>query len=859
MIATQTTNLESSVEVCLRALSTAEKFELLSGDPHWFTKPNYRAGVPALQTANGPMGVRPYLKSPLLERAVFDSAKTTAFPGGISLAAAWDPELSERVGAAIAGECNVLGVDVLLAPCVCMVRVPFGGRNFESHGEDPFLAGRLAARFIAGVEGEGVGSSLKHFVGNDTDWKRHNVDMRIGERALREIYLRPFQIAIEESAPETVMFAYPKINGDHCCEHPRLLGPILRGEWGYEGVTISDWMAVRSGLASFDAGVDLEMPRARYFEGGLLAAIESDAARLRALDDKVRRLIRLSLKRKAFLEETGGGRKIRPGTARQRRLARRAACESMVLLKNEGSILPLSPDAHPRIAVIGPNADVARPGAGGSSVICPERCRSPLEVLRERVGASAAIRHAPGIRRASDALPIPEANWYRDARQQRRGLQVEYFNNLERRGEPVLRKTVGQVSMDWGDFSPERGVYPSYFSARFEGWLAAETSGEWRLRLFAKDGARLWIDGELIVDLIEGTEPGVPETIRWSRLKSARPVVALRAAEPRHVVIEYANRAGKACLSLGWEPHDPDPLGTAVRTAMDSDIALVFAGSAMDEHEGGDLPDPRLPDGQDELIHKVAEANPRTVVVLNNGTPYFLDRWIDQVPAVLEAWFPGQEGAEAMADLLLGEASPCGKLPFTYFHHEGDNPAMAGYPAVRDAAETAPPEDVDQLIESTDERPPRIDYEEGLFLGYRHVDRAGLRPLFAFGHGLSYTSFQWSPVRAPRRTLRPGEALECSVVLENVGSMDGAEVVQLYAGPVAPAPDAPVRRLAAFGKVFVPQGKRRRAKLRMLARELETYDEARGRWHLPAGRYRIELGSASDRIVDSFEIEVAAE
>ena len=847
------------MEACLRALSTEEKFELLSGDPHWFTKPNYRAGVPALQTANGPMGVRPYLKSPLLERAVFDSAKTTAFPGGISLAAAWDPELSERVGAAIAGECNALGVDVLLAPCVCMVRVPFGGRNFESHGEDPFLAGRLAARFIAGVEGEGVGSSLKHFVGNDTDWERHNVDMRIGERALREIYLRPFQIAIEESAPETVMFAYPKINGDHCCEHPQLLGPILRGEWGYEGVTISDWMAVRSGLASFDAGVDLEMPRTRYFEAGLLAAIESDEARLRALDEKVRRLIRLSLKRKAFLEETGGGRKIRPGTVRQRRLARRAARESMVLLKNEGSILPLSPDAYPRIAVIGPNADIARPGAGGSSVICPERCRSPLEVLRERVGESAAIRHAPGIRRASDALPIPEANWYRDARQQRRGLRLDYFNNLERRGEPVLRKTVGQVSMDWGDFSPERGVYPSYFSARFEGWLVAETSGEWRLRLFAKDGARLWIDGELVVDLIEGTEPGVPETTRWSRLKSARPVVALRAGEPRHVVIEYANRVGKACLSLGWEPHDPDPLETAVRAAADSDIALVFAGSAMDEHEGGDLPDPRLPDGQDELIRKVAEANPRTVVLLNNGTPYLLDRWIDQVPALLEAWFPGQEGAEAMADLLLGEASPCGKLPFTYFRHEADNPAMAGYPAVRDAAEKAPPEDVDQLIESTEERPPQIDYEEGLFLGYRHTDRAGLRPLFAFGHGLSYTRFEWSDFQVDQRRLETEGFLECRVRVRNVGDFDGAEVVQLYAGPSEPVEGEPIKRLAAFAKVFVRAGQTRVARLRMEARELERFDPATGAWHVLPGPYRLSFAESSAAVCHTVEIEVAAE
>ena len=334
MIPTETTNLDSSVEACLGAMSAGEKFELLSGDPHWFTKPNYGAGVPALQTANGPMGVRPYLKTPVEKGAVFPAAKATVFPGGVALAAAWDPELSRKVGAAIAGECNAKGVDVLLAPCVCLVRLPQGGRNFESHGEDPFLAGRLAAAFIRGGEGEGVAASLKHFVCNDTDWERHNVDVRVGERALHELYLRAFQIAIEESTPETVMFAYPKVNGRHCCEHPELLGPILRKAWGYGGVTISDWKAVRSGLESFRAGVDLEMPGPEFFDAALLARVEKDPELLGLLEEKARRIVRLALKREAYLRENGGGRKRRPGTATQRRLARRAARESMVLLKN---------------------------------------------------------------------------------------------------------------------------------------------------------------------------------------------------------------------------------------------------------------------------------------------------------------------------------------------------------------------------------------------------------------------------------------------------------------------------------------------------------------------------------------------
>jgi len=595
-------------------------------------------------------------------------------------------------------------------------------------------------------------------------------------------------------------------------------------------------------------------------DAALLARVEKDPELLGLLEEKARRIVRLALKREAYVRENGGGRKRRPGTETQRRLARRAARELMVLLKNEAGLLPLHAGQLGKLAVIGPNVDVARVGGGGSLAVCPERSVSPLEVVRERLPGQAEIVHAPGIRRASDSLPIPDRCWFRDPEGRRPGLEAAYFNNLERRGDPIWRGRVAGLELDWGDFSPEKGVYPSYFSARFEGWLFPERDGPTELRLRVKDGARLWIDGERKLDLISETETGAATGRPWSRAKRAKVVVDLERDRPRHVVVEYANRRTKSCLVLGWQPHDPDPMDTARRAAAEADIVLVFAGSADDEHESRDIPGARLPAGQDDLISEVVAANRRTVVVLNTGTPYLLDRWIEKVPAVLQAWFSGQEGAAATADILLGAASPAGRLPFTYFRSAEDNPAWAGYPPGASGATKAGdlPEDVDERVETTVVESPRIDYTEGLLLGYRGADQKGIAPLFAFGHGLGYTRFEWSDFRVDEGRLETGGYLECRVRVRNVGDFDGAEVVQLYAGPSEPREGEPIKRLAAFAKVFVPAGKTRVARLRVEARELACYDPDTGLWQVSPGSYRLTFSKSAAAVCHTVEIEAAA-
>ena len=827
-----TESLGDAVGAVLRELTPAEKFELISGLPHWFVKPNRRVGLPGLQTANGPAGLRPFLKSPVLPEFVSGSAKTTAHPAGIALAATWDPARVRKTAALMGDECNRFGVDILLGPCVCLTKVPFGGRNFESYGEDPRLAASMGAAFIRGVEGEGVGTSLKHFVGNDTDYQRHNVDIRVDDRVLRELYLRPFQLILREQPPETVMFAYNKINGVHMSDNAYLLDDVLRGEWGYDGIVMADWSAVRSQLRAFRAGVDLEMPGSRYFEASLFEEVAKEPALLKQLDEKARRIVRFSLKR----ERAVRAHTKRPTPrARLRKAAADTARESMVLLKNEAGLLPLDPARHPKLAIIGPNADVLRTGGGGSSMVCAERAPSPLEALRERLDPAHTITHAPGIRRDADLFPIPPECWSVNAEGKRGGLRAEFFNNGECRGEPTVRRTVSRIAFDWGDFSPAEGIYPSFFSVRFSGWVTANPGGEYVLKCLGRGDATVWIDGE---PLLRG---GNGRT-----LDDATAIVRFEKGRPHHVRLEFSNMKGKAAVALGWEPHDPDPQATAVAAAAAADVALVFAGtSRFDETEGRDLASPRLPAGQDAFIREIAAANPNTVVVLNNGTPLFLDRWIDHVPALLEAWFPGQEGGVALADLLSGEESPCGKLPFTFFRSGHDNPAVRHYPKVRDTSADVAVEDIDTRIEARADEDPHIEYAEGLDLGYRHADRIGERPLFPFGFGLGYTTFALSDAKLSGRRLNPGGRLRLSVRLTNTGDREGAEVVQLYLGPDPSRADRPIKQLAAFRKVRLAPGAAKTVRFDIRSTDLETYDPDQRAWITPPGDYLAFVGTSA--------------
>lgn len=841
------TTLHKQVEQVLSELSFDEKFTLISGQPHWFFKGNKRLGVPALQTANGPSGVRPYLKSPNYPEGVVDIAKTTAYPAGIALAATWNRDTVEEVGRTIANECNEKGVDVLLGPCVCLVRLPVGGRNFESYGEDPVLAGKLAAGYITGVQSKGVAATIKHFVCNDTEYKRHSIDIHLSQRTLHELYLRPFEIAIREANPWSVMTSYNFVNGVRVCDSRSLQTELLKEKWGFDGFVMSDWGAVYSAEPTFAAGMDLDMPRGKHFASAELKEIVAASNEYRKLlDDKVRRLVRFALARKQYLEETP----LKPLSLQaKRQTARNATRESIVLLKNRSGILPLDPDRTNSIVVLGPNADVLRTGGGGSSYVCPERAPSPLAVLRERYSDAIDIRHEPGVRRERDIFPVDPKQLYLDDTSERHGVRVEYFNNTECNGAPCAVEALDTISRDWVDLSPASGIYPSYFSSRFTTVLVPEESGERELKLLALEGARLWIDDELVIDLWtrEGHHQGAT---KWSKMNLDTARFKFEKGRPYHVRVEHYNSSMKSLVALGWEPARNDLLGAALAAAENADLAIVFAGTAWyDETEGRDLKSPWLPDGQDEFINKVAAANPNTIVVLNNGGPLLIDNWNDNVAALVEAWFPGQEGGAAIADVLFGETNPSGKLPFTFFRRWSDNPAHATYPKQPESDAADRVEDIDTVIEHQETDHPTIEYREGLFLGYRYTDKHDVTPLYPFGFGMSYTGFEIAECRLSSAELRENQSLELEITVKNTGNRTGAQVVQVYFGPAEPAPERPIKQLVAFDKVQLEPGNEKRIELAISRHDITFYDETDGDWAVVPGNYRLFVGTAADDIV----------
>ena len=633
----------------------AEKADLLSGNT-FETRPNDRLGIPAIRMADGPMGVRWYT--------------ATAFPASVALAATWDTELVRQVGRAIARELKAQGRDMLLAPCVNIHRVPMAGRNFESYGEDPFLAARMAVAYIRGVQGEGVIASVKHFAANNQEQERNTIDVRADERTLHEIYFPAFKAAVQEAGVWSVMSAYNKINGRWCSENSWLLTEVLKKQWGFRGFVVSDWGAVQSTVETANAGCDLEMPTGKFMNGAaLLREVAAGKIAQDTIDDKVRRILRVMFLSGLF-ERDRGKSPEKPDLSAHPQLSRSAAVESAVLLKNEAGILPLDPKRIRSIAVIGPNAAVGRAGGGGAALVNFPYVVSPLEGLRTRFGKRLTINYSAGSIQTGDLFPIETAYLAPPgAKPGEHGLLGEYFNNPKLEGTPVFRRIDPEVDFRWGAASPARGVISDGFSVRWTGSLTAPKSGTYYLDGFGDDGTRLVLDGRVLFD-----SWGLPR-------KTYTAEVRLEAGRVYSLRFEYYENISAATARLGWREKTGDLIPAAVEAAAKSDVALVFAGlSDYFESETFDRATMALPEGQDALIQAVAKANPRTVVVLNSGSPVLMSAWLDAVPAVVLNWYPGQEHGHAAAAVLAGDADPGGRLPFTLPKSWEDSAAYGRYP-----------------------------------------------------------------------------------------------------------------------------------------------------------------------------------
>ncbi len=701
--------VDQRVQDLLGRMTLQEKVAMLSGADWMQSVPNERLGIPSIKMADGPIGIRSWAGPSAQTNAAVSSKKvtTTSFPAGVAMAATWDIDLLQGEGQAIGQELKALGRDMILGPTVNINRTPLWGRNFEGYGEDPYLTSRLAVAYIKGVQGEGVIATVKHFDANNQEFERHRINAVIDQRALHEIYFPAFKAAVQEADAWSVMSAYNKLNGVYCAENPFLLKDVLQKEWGFKGFVVSDWGSTYSTAATVNAGMDLEMPGGEPAEdwlkrpgaqaagnGGrwltpekVLADIKAGKISTATIDDNVGRILRVIFVSgqfdKSHHQATG-----EIDTPEQRAFVRKAATESIVLLKNGGDLLPLDVSKIHSVVVIGPNAGVARTGGGGSSLVTPKYSVSPLKGIQDRAGQR---------------------------------LQVTYALGATMEGEPAGNETAEQLRNE------------------------------------------------------------------------------------------------------------------AVSAAAKADVAIVVVGRFPKlESEDFDIKSLDLPAGQDELIAAVAKVNKHTVVVINAGGPVIMSKWIDQVPSIVDMWYGGQEGGNAIADVLFGNANPSGKLPVSFVKRWEDSPAYGHYPG----------------------KNLQVEYAEGIYVGYRYFDTKKIEPLFPFGYGLSYTKFDYSDLKVSPNETSADQPVEVSVQVRNSGLRPGAEVVELYVHDDHASVDRPVQELKGFRRVELAAGESKEVHFSLDRSAMAFYSTAKKDWVAEPGQFDVLIGSSSRdiRVKGSFTL-----
>ncbi|MEF2073018.1 beta-glucosidase [Consotaella aegiceratis] len=795
----------AEIETLLDAMTLDEQVSLLSGEDSWSLPAIERLNIGKLRVTDGPNGARGF-------GSVFGGVKSACFPAGIALGATWNVELVEEVGAALANQARAKGAHMLLAPTVNIHRSVTNGRNFECYSEDPILTAELATAYIRGLQANGIGATVKHFVGNESEIERATISSVIDERALREIYLIPFEWAVKAAGSWGIMTSYNRLDGTYTSEHPWLLGEVLHGDWAYDGVAMSDWFGSHSTAPTVNAGLDLEMPGPTRDRGAkLVEAVKAGAVSDATIRARARAVLTVMARTGALhdLEQREERTEDRP---QDRELIRRAGAEACVLLKNE-ALLPLSGGVT--VAVIGPNAKTAQIMGGGSAQLNPIHRVSPWDGLVAALGEP-RLRYAPGCTNHRWE-PLLTGR-----------LRVDYFANTDCSGEPVYSETAAEALAFFTDAIAGGKVDPDRFSVRLTATYTPDASGAYRVGLAAAGYAKAYVDGVLVADAATGWRRG--RTFFEEGCDEVVGIVEMEAGRAYEMVMEFATKDhvihNIAAYRLGVGlPMDEEAIAEAAAQAAACDVAIVCVGRNGEwDTEGSDLDDIALPGRQDALVAAVARANPKTVVVLQTGGPVEMP-WLDGVAAVLEAWYPGQEAGHAIADVLTGKAEPSGRLPQSFPARWADNPTHTDDPKVY------PGEDGEVV------------YGEGLFIGYRHYDRAGIQPLFPFGFGLGYARFELSDLAVDAGRFESDGAVSVALDVTNTSERAGACVVQLYVAPDSPTVERPEKELKAFAKVALDPGQSKTVRLALDARAFAYFDGGARQWVVEPGRYAIRLGT----------------
>jgi beta-glucosidase len=777
--------------------------------------------LPAFEMSDGPYGTR--------SNAGFPS---TTYAAGIGLAASWDPELAARVGGGIGRDARARGVHYMLGPGVNIYRSPRNGRNFEYFGEDPFLSGKIAVGYITGMQEQGVSATVKHYLGNNSEYLRHDSDTNIDERTVREIYLPAFEAAVKKGQVGAVMDSYNLIDGKHATQNGYFNIDVLRKDWKFDGVLMSDWDATYDAIGAANGGLDIEMPTGKFMNrANLEAAVKSGTVTEATIDEKIRHLLTTAV---AFgwLDRPQTDPMISYVDARNQAAALDSARESAVLLKNEGGLLPLDKSQVKTILVVGPDAYPGVPVGGGSAGVVPFHMVSPLEGISSAF-TGVNVLYDRGIPTLSE-LARRTAFTTADGKP---GVTLELFDNSDLSGAPSKTSTVSSINaagMSWSSFGDDVAAMMALFQAgdkhlshRYTGTYTAANAGKYIVALEGAgegSGNRVYLDGKMIID-------------DWDLVRAFQPQLSVELSAGPHKVVVEDKQNGPIGGHLRFAVVSPDAVVNprAIELASKADVVIVEAGfESNSEGEGGDRTF-ALPYGEDQLIEAMTTANKKTIVTITAGGNVDSSAWIEPVPALLQTWYAGQEAGHALADILDGDVNPSGHLPATFERRAEDNPTYANYYPAPGSKE--------------------VYYKEGIFVGYRGYEKNHIKPLFPFGYGLSYTTFKFGKV-----TVTPeGAGATVTFDVTNSGKVKGAEVAQVYVSDTHSKTPRPARELKGFERVELAPGETKNVSIKLDARAFAFYDVAAKKWVIDPGRFVVHVGDSVESTPEEASVEISRE
>jgi beta-glucosidase len=778
-----------------------------------------RLGIPYFKIEHGPHG----FKGRVNGKFIFG----TYFPTSSAMAATWDKDMVYNISKSFGNEMRGSAGHLNAGPAMNIVRNPRTGRSFEYFTEDPYLNGRMAVAYTQGIQSEKIIANLKHYICNNQELDRHDINVTVGERALREIYFPGFKAAIQDGGAWSIMSSYNSINGSFGNENLWLQKTVLMEEWGFKGFVLSDWGGTHSTVKSIKAGLSLEMPRPKVYGKKLIKAVKEGKVTEAELDELVVRSLR------AFIWTGALDGKIptHPEWIRaqdKKDVAREAATKAMVLLKNNNKTLPFDKKKIKKLAIIGPNGAYGDhynggkyafelfQGGGSSKVkVEQERMITPYLGIKELLKKDVKVSYAPGCYAETGTGPIPVGN-IKTPDGSKNGFLVSFYNNRNFSGKPSIEVKKDMV-YNWGNSIeiPELGNDKiKWFSVKFDGKLVIEESKEYLLELRHHSGsAKLFINDKLVNQTKRASD------VYFDTSHS----MYMEAGKEYKIRVEYVSGGRESGISFRWDNENDQYLKDAIALAKSSDAVILTVGFSGDvgESEAADRNRMALYPAQERLIKEISKVNPNCVVAIVAGSSVEMDNWIDDVPSVLMGWYSGEQMGYAMHDVLFGDVNPSGKLPVTFPKTYNDYP--------KDFYSTT----------------KQINYDEGIYVGYRYFDHHKKEVLFPFGHGLSYTTFKYNNIKSKINGSANNTKVDVTISITNSGSVAGEEVVQLYVNDLTASVDRPIQELKGFTKVFLKAGETKKVTITLDPKAFAFFDMKSKKWKMEAGDFELRVGSSS--------------